>query len=570
MKFEKKSENTLYIYCRVSTSGQEKDGSSLDVQKERGIQLSKKLNISPVVIQEQGSGMKPYLEVRPQFSELMDGIEDGYIKNIWIDEDTRLTRFDVDQQYIHIQMKKMGVNLFVGTSSIPKKWDWITDLVDTLITKVNQNQIRTQVRKSIRSKRKLFQEGCYMKGDPPFGYELVEKKLSPHPTNKDWVLKIYEWYDNGKSTWWIRNELFSNGIEPPRGKGKGVGWSFQSVVNVLRNKNYIGIDVYGDLTNESPILINKDVFDSVQKKLDSKQSRTIIPKDDFLLREVIKCSDGLSMSCLGVKKSRQNPLYSCRHKVRKWEKRRDTLEDCNIKRSLRVDVFDDYIWNQLIDILSQSHQIKEQTKKELIGKKSKYTKRSINGKIKKVQRELLDLEGNSLELDKKFYTNKMDKKKYEILIKTIDENQQELMNELSSLEMKMDVFDRNDKWIDWLEVHFKRMDEIRKMESFDQKKQTIEHYIHEIYVMNYDEETKQHTLSIKFKFPLFDDEYEWLKNNNGSYKRDKLGRRIGKVSEGKTIMNNHLTLDYLLDRHTFRKVTRHVHITSSENSKMIS
>jgi hypothetical protein len=66
--------------------------------------------------------------------------------------------------------------------------------------------------------------------------------------------------------------------------------------------------------------------------------------------------------------------------------------------------------------------------------------------------------------------------------------------------------------------------------------------------MNYDEETKQHTLSIKFKFPLFDDEYEWLKNNNGSYKRDKLGRRIGKVSEGKTIMNNHLTLDYLLDR----------------------
>ena len=123
MKFEKKSENTLYIYCRVSTSGQEKDGSSLDVQKERGIQLSKKLNISPVVIQEQGSGMKPYLEVRPQFSELMDGIEDGYIKNIWIDEDTRLTRFDVDQQYIHIQMKKMGVNLFVGTSSIPKKWD---------------------------------------------------------------------------------------------------------------------------------------------------------------------------------------------------------------------------------------------------------------------------------------------------------------------------------------------------------------------------------------------------------------------------------------------------------------
>ena len=45
----------------------------------------------------------------------------------------------------------------------------MTDLLDTIITKVNQEQIRTQVRKSIRSKRRLFSEGKYMKGDPPFG-----------------------------------------------------------------------------------------------------------------------------------------------------------------------------------------------------------------------------------------------------------------------------------------------------------------------------------------------------------------------------------------------------------------
>ena len=123
MKFKKNSEKTLYIYCRVSTSGQEQDGSSLEVQKERGIKLSKKLNLSPVVIQEQGSGMKPYLETRKKFTELMDGVEDGVVKNVWIDEDTRLTRLDTDQQYIHITMKKQDVNLFVGSSTIPKKWD---------------------------------------------------------------------------------------------------------------------------------------------------------------------------------------------------------------------------------------------------------------------------------------------------------------------------------------------------------------------------------------------------------------------------------------------------------------
>ena len=573
MKLTNKPNETLYIYCRVSTSGQEKDGSSLDVQKDRGIKLSKELNLSPIVIQEQGSGMKPYIphtdengkkQGRPLFTEIMDGIEDGQVKNFWVDEDTRLTRFDVDQQYIHIQMKLKQVNLYIGTSNTPKKWDWITDLVDTIITKVNQNQIRTQVRKSIRSKRKLFQEGCYMKGDPPFGYELIDKKLSPHPINKDWVVKIFDWYDKGKSTWWIRNELFSNDVEPPRGQGKGVGFSFQTVVNILKNKNYIGLDVYRELTNECPKLVDEKVFHSVQKKLGSKTNRTIKPKDEFLLRDIIKCPDGLGMSPMGVKKSRKNPLYTCRHRVRKWEKRRDGF-DCKISKSLRVDLIDDYVWNQLVDVLSQSHQIKEQTRKELLGKNSHYTKRSINTKLKRLKKELLSLEGNGLELDKKFYTNKMKKKKYDILMSSIEERQNEVMSEMTTLEMKLDVFDRNDKWIDWLEVHFNRMDEIRKMETFDKKSETIQHYIHEIYVLDYNDETLQHTLSIKFRFPLFDDQFEWLKNKDGSFKRDKSGRRIPKISDGRKEMTNHLTLDYLLHRHTFSQVSRHIHIAPSKN-----
>ena len=62
---------------------------------------------------------------------------------------------------------------------------------------VNQNQIKTQIRKSIRSKKRLFTEGCYMKGDSPFGYDLKDKKLVPHPINSKWVEKIFDWYDKG-------------------------------------------------------------------------------------------------------------------------------------------------------------------------------------------------------------------------------------------------------------------------------------------------------------------------------------------------------------------------------------
>ena len=565
MKFTDKPNDTLYIYCRVSTTQQSDEGVSLDVQKDRGIKLSKELNLSPIVIQEQGSGMKPFRKVRPLFTELIDNLEDGLVKNVWVDEDTRLTRYDIDQQVVHLEMKQKGVNLYVGMEGKPKKWDFTTDLIDTIITKVNQNQIQKQVRKSIRSKRKLFQDGCYMKGDPPFGYKLVDKKLELHEENSEWVKQIYEWYNQGKSTVYIRQQLFQNQIKPPRSKSDW--FPLRTISVILGNKNYIGIDVYNELIGESPIIIDKNIFNSVQKKLNTKSGRSIETKHDFLLRGIIKCPDGNDMGILGKKKSRRNPLYGCGHRVRKGQKR--PTKGCPISRSLRSEIIDDYTWNTLVDTLSQSHLIKEQTKSEIIGQNSSYTKRSFNNNIKKLNQEMMGLDNNRLELEKRFYTNTIEKKRYDVLISSIEQKENELMGELQTNQMKLDSLDHKRKWIEWLDVHFSRMDEIREITDFENKRGILHHYIHEIIVLDYNDETKQHTLSIKFRFPLFDDSFEWLKNKDGSYKLDKYGRRRYNITDGKTEMTNPFTLQQSFNRHTFRKVTWHVHITSAKNSKMI-
>ena len=529
IKISDKPQKTFYIYCRVSTTGQDKDGYSLDVQEGRGIKLSKQLNLKPIVIQEQGSGMKPYLDVRPLFSELMDGINDGYVKNVWIDDDTRLTRNDVDQQMIHVTMKKYGVNLYVGSSHTPKKWDWITDLVDTIITKVNKNQIETQVRKSRRSVRKKYKEGCWMKGKPPFGYDLVEKRLVINKEESEILKKVFDWYDTGKSVYRIEKELFSLGID----------MSKRMIRKWLTKEVYIGIDTFGDLVGKSPKIIDETTFRSVGKKIESQSTRTRFPKTEFLLRDIIKCPDGCNMSTLGKKKSRKNPLYVCRHRVRKYDGRK--TDECVITKSIRQELMDDYVWNSLIDVLKQSHTIKEKTKKELLGKTSGYTKRSINRKIKNVQKEIYELEKNQMVLDKKYYTNQMEEKKYDILVKTIEGRGKELMGNLTSLQMKLDVFSENKMWIDWLSVHFSRMEEIRNTENFKNRREILLHYIHEIIVLNYDEDTKQHTISIKFRFPLFNDKHDWVSNKDGSYRLDSLGRRKYDVTDGEKQMNTFLT-----------------------------
>ena len=134
------------------------------------------------------------------------------------------------------------------------------------------------------------------------------------------------------------------------------------------------------------------------------------------------------------------------------------------------------------------------------------------------------------------------------MISSIEQKENELMGELQTNQMKLDSLDHKRKWIEWLDVHFSRMDEIREITDFENKRGILHHYIHEIIVLDYNDETKQHTLSIKFRFPLFDDNFEWLKNKDGSYKLDRWGRRRYNISDGETEMTNPYTLQKSLNR----------------------
>ena len=160
----------------------------------------------------------------------------------------------------------------------------------------------------------------------------------------------------------------------------------------------------------------------------------------------------------------------------------------------------------------------------------------------------MDLDTNRLELEKKFYTNQMDKKRFDVLIESIEDKEEELIGKIHQNKMKLETLNYQSKWIDWLDVHFSRLGEIRGITDFNKKRGIINHYIHENIVLDYNEETRQHTMTIRFRFPLFDDNFEWLKNKDGSYKLDRWGRRRYNISDGKTEMTNPFTLQKSLNR----------------------
>ena len=382
-----------------------------------------------------------------------------------------------------------------------------------------------------------------MKGPPPFGYDLKDKMLVVNKKESKWVKNFFEWYNNGISVYKIVNRLFKEQVPSPRGGGR---WKSETIFKILRNDIYIGLDTYGDLVGTSPTIIDKKLFNSVQTKYKRMRTESRIIHTDFLLRGLLKCPSGETVGCLSKKKNRKYELYSCIHRQRKYKNREDVIT-CSFSKSIRKNLLDDFIWDTLCNTLFNSHQVKEDMKQKLLGNNTSYTTRTFNNKIKSLSKKLLQLKEMELEIHKEKVTLKIDEKTYKVLSQSIQEEMDKVMVEINKNQMKVDTLKQRGKWINWVEEHNKRINQIRGTEDFEGRLKIIQHYLHEITILDYDNETKQHSFSIDFKLPLFEDKFEWLRKKDGSFKRDKFGKRKFKITEGVHVMETSKTLQNLLN-----------------------
>ena len=79
---------------------------------------------------------------------------------------------------------------------------------------------------------------------------------------------------------------------------------------------------------------------------------------------------------------------------------------------------------------------------------------------------------------------------------------------------------------------FSMIDELREVDTYEERRKTITKYINEIMVLDFNKDTRQHTIVIKFRLPLFNDKFVWKLNKDGSHKTDKWGRWIYDIIDG--------------------------------------
>ena len=163
----------VYGYCRVSTTEQAEDGSSLDTQRQQitGYAMMKGWNVTKTFIEAGVSGSVPLAD-RPEGRRLLEPIGKGDI--VITAKLDRMFRSANDALGTLEELKDQSVALHMIDLGGDVTGNGISKMVFTILAAVAEGE-RDRIRERIRdAKRHLAAQGVFGGGRRPFGFDIVQ------------------------------------------------------------------------------------------------------------------------------------------------------------------------------------------------------------------------------------------------------------------------------------------------------------------------------------------------------------------------------------------------------------
>jgi site-specific DNA recombinase len=516
---------TLHIYTRVSTSIQEDDGTSLETQKGLGVERSKNLGMKNRVWNE-GSRSSSHddLSNRPVLTELLQEVQDGRVKHLYVWNTDRLSRNIQTWGLIRLLLIKNDVHLHTPTGELILT-DPQTNLMLGIMSEFSQydNLLRTE--RFRLGKLVRIREGGWKGGPPPYGYMLEDGLLVVNSDESKWVVKIHEWYRDSYTPEQIKDELLKNGVITRRGNPV---WSLGSINALLRNTHYDGYWYYTDKKSETsirvpcPRICTPELIQTVKKAWEKRRygkgkgraerAKTSVTKHTYLLSKLIKCGVcgsfyyGNKKTTLTKHGTPMTSYYHCGSKTNKYrDKHTDNMVVCGSKRNVRIDTTEQVVWDLVKEIVGSSHLYKEQIKNSVLGAKEthKDTERDkvkLQKRVDKISKEVQKITDTIVDLTtQNLLAEGRDLKQ---VIKRLEDTRNEREAEIHSTASNLQQIDTQNRWVNWLKEW---KDSLRDLDSLnpEERHQFIQKVVSEVVIHEIDKQ--KHRLEVTFQFPWVGD-----------------------------------------------------------------
>ena len=203
------------------------------------------------------------------------------------------------------------------------------------------------------------------------------------------------------------------------------------------------------------------------------------------------------------------------------------------KRTLRLDLTDELVWNAVVDVLSESNLYRETIKLAILpsDKEKELTKKNNKNTEDKIKRLRKELETIQDAITKQHTTRLLveNTKQIDAIIKELEKRELETKSNLEDIQETLDNVTTKEKWIDWFLEFGNKIQDLRTAKlTVEHQNEFLKGVVESITVKEKDKTT--HSITIKFKEPFVDDRLEWI-----NVKRKSLGYKLTKGKTKKTI-----------------------------------
>lgn len=188
----------VFGYSRVSTAEQSERGESLDTQRQQivGYAMMKGWDVGEIFVERGVSGSIPLAE-RPEGARLLAVLAKG--DAVITPKLDRMFRSASDALGTLEAIKDQGVTLHMIDLGGDVTGNGIGKLTFTILSAVAENE-RDRIRERIRDvKRHLARQGVYGGGKRPFGFDVVDGRLTPNTAEQATLGQMRERREAGDS-----------------------------------------------------------------------------------------------------------------------------------------------------------------------------------------------------------------------------------------------------------------------------------------------------------------------------------------------------------------------------------
>lgn len=434
-------EDNTVIYARYSSHGQSEQSIEGQLRDCYAFAQREGLRVVGEYVDRAITGRT---DDRPDFQRMIADAGKNQFTRIIVWKLDRFARNRYDSAHYKAKLKKYGVRVVSATENITDEPEGI--ILEGLLESMAEYYSANLSKHVKRGQRESVLKGTWIGGVPPIGYKLVDKRPVIDEEKAPIIRFAFEQYAKGVPKKQIVDELNARGVR----NGKGNLLTLSSFQTALRNKKYIGVWTYGgeEVQGEFPAMIDKEVFDRVQRRLDEVKHAPAVQKAkiDYLLQGKAFC--GMCGAPMVGESGRSKGgnvyhYYACADKKKK--------HTCN-KKNEKKGFLEWYVVEQTVEYVLTPERIDYIADRVV----AQYEKEFSGGEVRRLEKLVAQLDKDiKAAVDSSLQAPESARKHYYEKIEVLDAQKADAEFDLSSIKLGAGLHYTKEQIVAWMKLFCK-------------------------------------------------------------------------------------------------------------------